>query len=116
MNSETKVYLGNFNVCVFKEGCDFFIYLYLDYMFCVLKINNTNQLYMLNNNYISIENQNTNKHQHKTAIKLLNNFLEQFNSYKHIKIKLLGKGYKLKKSSTNSANLMINRAHITYVW
>jgi ribosomal protein L6P/L9E len=43
-------------------------------------------------------------------------FFQQFSTYRHIKIKFAGKGYKIKKNTQNSLVFLFNRAHITNIW
>jgi len=49
----------------------------------------------------------------------LNNFLQSFISqfffYKNLKIKFLGKGFKIKKKKNKSVQFVFNRSHITTV-
>jgi len=118
MSYHIKIYLGNFNVCIAKEDCFLYIYLHTGHVFGSIKIHESNPVYMLDNNYVGVEirGEDVTSQQDITIIEEnVLDFLKQLHSYKNFKIKLAGKGYKLKKTSKNSANLMFNRAHITYV-
>lgn len=118
MNQSIKIYLGNFNRSIFRENRNLYVYLYSNYMFSILKISESSRVYILDNNCVGIETTEVFISQ-KNSVKIENSildFLAQLQFYKNFKIKFSGKGYKLKKTSKNSSNLMFNRAHITYVW
>jgi len=48
--------------------------------------------------------------------KHLQNFIAQFFFYKNLKIKFLGKGFKIKKKQKKSVFFVFNRSHITTLW
>lgn len=108
-------YTGNFDLCLFKNRESFLLYLYNGHIFCMLQINKSDCVNVLNKNFIFVCSLVADQKPQNNNLSGLCGFLTQFQLYKTAKIKFSGKGYKLKKTSANSINLMFNRAHITYV-
>ncbi len=105
------LYLEHFKLSVFLNRGFIYLYIYNKTYYCLIKVNKKLKVNMINNKTIEVKNvENTN------LIKRINLFLKQFYFYEFTKIKFTGKGYKIKKNTTQSMVLLFNRAHTTTIW
>lgn len=102
--------LKNFNKSIILKNNYYYVYIYNKNYYCFLKFNKNFLIKLQTNNFLKVTNAiNINTIQ-------ITKYLKQFYVYKFIKIKFTGKGYKIKKTSSNSIILLFNRAHITVLW
>ena len=107
------IYLNNFNISIFRKHNIIYLYIYNVNYFSLIRLSPTLKLYLRNQKCLEILQVTYNN------INLdlyLNKFLKQFFLCEYSKIKFSGKGYKIKKNSTQSLILLFNRAHLTTVW
>ena len=101
--------------------CDIdYTYLYFynkNYILCIRAIKQSIKVSINNQYFLNFFFLNFNlNYQIPNLEKKLNNTIKQFCIYNNLKIKFTGKGYKIKKVSTNSFIFVFNRAHILLLY
>jgi hypothetical protein len=111
VNLYNKIYISILNnfITILKKN-NYIIYMYNKNFFIVLFFSKNSTLYIKNNYLIVVQNLK------KFENKIILDFFLQFYFYKNIKIKFLGKGYKIKKKNNNSIIFFFNRSHVTSLW
>jgi hypothetical protein len=108
------LHLHNYNLSIFKNKNLIYLYIYNHNYYCLIKIS-TKEI------KFNLKNENTfellyNKPQMFDISQKIVKFIKQFCICEFSKIKFTGKGYKIKKNTTNNIQLLFNRAHITNIW
>ena len=107
------------NISIFKRKGVVYVYVYNKYYCCVLQINiKIQSIVLVNSSCIKLTDVTKNlysKTKHTHLSKTITLFLTQFNLLNYMKVKFTGKGYKIRKNSTQSLIFLFNRAHITII-
>lgn len=112
---EKTYFLRNHKYSVFKKVNTYYIYIYNNYFFFIIKLNIQIHLKIVSNKEFKIV-QNPFDRKGQNYFNNLTQFIEQFDKYVFTKIRFAGKGYKIRKKSVHSMILIFNRAHITVIW
>ena len=109
----------DFQTSIIKEGNKYFLIIFNKNYLCLLLLKSdipdtTTKIYIVNKTII-VKNICIGNNACGISLKL-EKFIEQFSICNFTKIKFSGKGYKIKKNSTNSFKLLFNRSHITSIW
>ena len=104
---------------IFNSKNEYIIYIYTNYYYSVINLNKNNEIKLKYSQEIFLEKkflENSNNSKKINFNYIFSKYLSQFNLCCFTKIKFSGKGYKIKKNSTNSLVLLFNRSHTTTIW
>jgi len=101
-----------------KNNCKYtYVFLFKDKNYIIFfRFYKKNNFFYKNNFFLSLNCFTNNIIQLLIFENLVNRLVKQFLLYNIQKIKFLGKGYKIKKISTNMFNFIFNRAHKTFLF
>lgn len=103
---DKRVYLYNCNYSIIKKNNFSYLYVYNYNYKCIIKVKSNIKILNRLSLIININGVGN----------VIDKFIKQFYLSNVVKIKFTGKGYKIKKNTSNNIQLLFNRAHITNVW
>ena len=115
---QLKLFLCGLKTSILKKNKVIYLYIYNKYYYTLIKLHKENIIKLPGAN-ITLYNTSKTYDSTNSIIPLnqkIKDFIYQLSKTFFAAIKCTGKGYKIKKNSTNSIMLLFNRSHITTIW
>ncbi len=112
------VFMFNLRYILLQDNKHLYVYVYnKNYVLCFRIFKRTTTINVCNQYFLKLNLSRFKCLEQNFQLEyIFNNILKQFCIYESLKIKFTGKGYKIKKVSTNSIVFVFNRAHLVLLY